>query len=311
MAKFTFPIPGRRQKPAAVQPVWAPLSKAQKILGTSGINIDLTSSPNERAGSLEPRPVSAISISISESTSTGFDEKDEGGLGILTEGEVVNNRSPRVGGFEESNIIPSRRNNGGLDGFANDVPSLTDASSLRRRESSSTIMSYYDKSKVPLGISQQTSNSAMAKGLPPKASSLLDINGTMSMTKAKKKKPAMLDLSYLLPKPRSPPRSKSVAKSFLLGLDLMTKSPSTVSQSSLGEERPPTSQRGEKKLRKKLTGETLRDQRSELLSPPEPVRGQSRSGRDSSGLSNLYEHYERMSLRDAIANSTMSEQDDL
>jgi len=295
MPKFTFPIPGRRQKTAPSAPATAPLTKAQKILGTGELNIDSPTLPKDQArwagGS---RPTSGISISISES-STGRDEHDGGGLGILREGEVVNVTSPRFPNYDdESNIIPQRRGSG-YDGR-----SLTDASSLRRRESNSTIMSYYDKTKVPLSISQQTSNSAMAKGLPSKANSLLDISGVMSPPRGKKKKkPAMLDLSYLLPKGRSP-TSANTQKSLALGAELATSSPSSVSASPFDADISPARQRSDRILGRRRKNSSGAGQ-GDVLSPPHTGKNSSRGGPEAAGLSNLYEHYEQMSFRDVMA----------
>ncbi len=108
----------------------------------------------------------------------------------------------------------------------------------------------------------------------------------------------MLDLSYLLPKSRSPPRAPGSSRGIvILGID-MTKSPSFLSHSPLndGESGRPASQRGDRRSRRKATKESLRE---ELSSPVHAARSQ-RSAQDPSGLSNLYAHYEQMSFRDVM-----------
>jgi hypothetical protein len=243
------------------------------------------------------------------------------GLGVVDEDEVLD---PPPGTYrrwaaedeEESAIIPRTGMLGA--GIGRDV--MTDASSLRRRQSSSTIASYYDKSKLPLSISQQTSNSAMAKGLPAKASALLDINSE-AMVKPKKKKPTMLDLSSLLAKTRS--RHLSIpGKSLVLGPDMMTKSPSMLSASPDATP-PPIQQRSPpKKVKKKRTKDRLREeaqqaihaamsrprtQPSPAVSPDMhstkhwiPQGARHNMTKSTANLHNLYEHYEQRTFQDVL-----------
>lgn len=164
---------------------------------------------------------------------------------------------------------------------------MTDASSLRRRESSSTIVSFYDKSKLPLSISQQTSASAIARGLPPKASSILDVDGTLSSPKKLKKKPSRLDLSYLLPKSRSAkhqtPRPDS-SNGRVLGHDIVALSPSVLS----------VSQGIDPRSIRQLSGNSTTVQSSELA--------KARAAASTANLPNLYDHYEQRSFQTIAKN---------
>ncbi|KAK3350337.1 hypothetical protein B0T25DRAFT_483268 [Lasiosphaeria hispida] len=310
-SKFTFPLPGRRSKPAPPPIITAaPLTKAQKILGTGGINTDSpTLSPDGKWW--DARSNSGISVAVSETTASHAEGRP--GLGSAHDNRSAG--SPRRQ-WDESEIIPRETNLLPPTGLGHD--GVTDASSLRRRQSSSTITSYYDKSKLPLSISQQTSNSAMAKGLPTKAQALLDMDGH-SESKPKKKKPARLDLSALLPRSRASKAKhlKPDSHKHVLGPDLMTKSPSVMSVSPADSTPPPIQQRTDRSLGKKLTRESLVERPplpeapQHLRQPPAGTRrevvGRSEGGRpghrptkSTVNLMNLYDHYEQRSFADAI-----------
>ena len=317
-SKFTFPLPGRRQKQAQPSPPPPPpsgtLSKAQKVLGTSHISVDLPStlSPGSKWG-WDSRSNSGISIAVSETAASHHDD-GEMGLGIVHEGEVANPSARRELRWEdESEIIPKTFTRQSTMAMGD----ATDASSLRRRQSSSTIASFYDKSKLPLSISQQTSNSAMAKGVPAKVHAMLDMDGANSNHKdnLRKKKPSRLDLSSLLPKSMSQRHLRpDVDKSHVLGPDMMTKSPSIMSISP-GMTPPPTKQGVERFLRRKKTKESLKDVRS----PSEPRQQYQQPGRPTSSpnpnsnshrptkstvqLHNLYDHYEQRLFAEAMEQS--------
>lgn len=302
-SKFTFPIPHRRQRPEPTPSISTPLTKAQKILGTGEISISIDSPtlPKDQSKQWETRSNSGISVTISESTASYNGTE----LGTVHEGRVTKSSydRSRLMAEQESEIIPrilnsGPRSPGGLGYDLEDM--ITDASSIRRRQSSSTITSFYDKSKLPLSISQQTSNSAMAKGLPAKASALLDMDGTVPSPKTgKKKKPAMLDLSHLLPKHKSSAKAPQTQYGMALSPDAMSRSPSMMSVSP-GITPPPVQQTGTRILRKKLTKESLRSQRSEVLSPQDNGIAQRRRANEATGLHNLYEHYEHASYRDVM-----------
>jgi hypothetical protein len=299
-SKFTFPVPGRRQKPTVPPPtttISASMSKAQRILGTTDINVDTTRHWDTMSNS-------GISVTISESTVSHA--PTETGLGILTEEpEGACSRGPDWG--EESDIVPPNLKAMGTGRRAKfDGPgkenrdAASDASSSRwRRGSTSTIMSWYDKSKLPLSISQQTSASAMAKGLPIKPSSVPDGDGTENRPKPKKK-PSRLDLSYLIPRSRS--HTSRNQNSSLLGQDYVTKSPSVTSLSpNPVVTPPPIRQRNERTLGRKATKERLNEfASSNGGSRPTTSSSNRRGAGDLGGLHNLYEHYEQMSFRQVM-----------
>ncbi|KAL2260082.1 hypothetical protein VTK26DRAFT_6021 [Humicola hyalothermophila] len=264
-SKFSFSLPGRKQKtqkqhPAPPPPISAPLTKVQKILGTAGINTDSTGVPVDSIRLWEAQSNPGNSVPTPDS---GSGEAD---YGTTTDHGWAHSNTQREGPWEdESAIIPSVLNRPGNAVAGSATPgAVTDASSLRRRQSSSTITSYYDKSKLPLSISQQTSNSAMAKGLPSKAHALLDIDGEFNnnkpppQLKKPRKKPSRLDITSLLPLHRSQKSDRSeFQKVQVLGPDLLTIPPSS-SSASPAPTPPPISQRVDRKLGHKLTRESLR-----------------------------------------------------
>ncbi|KAH8195986.1 hypothetical protein TruAng_009852 [Truncatella angustata] len=283
MVKFTFPVPGRRSKQAAEPAASAiPLTKAQKILGTGGINTGSTAAARGVTPKQPWDARSGISISISESSASHT--VTETGLEVLhEEGGFTNGMNYGGRGWDtESEVLPRHlqagnglRTQRSAATIGNDY--RTDASSLQRRQSNaSTIYSHYDRSKVPLSISQQTSNSAMAKGLPnSKANALLDMDGSISGPTGKKKKPSRLDLSMLRPRNR---RERASQAAPVLGNDYVTRSPSFVSLSS-------TQITPGRKLRKSPS--TISTGTYDSPSGPH----------DSTTLSQLYDHYEAMSFR--------------
>ncbi|KAK6073374.1 hypothetical protein SCUP234_08713 [Seiridium cupressi] len=284
-SKFTFPIPGWRKQPTEVSATSVPLTKAQKILGTGGINTESSKVPRGQVRQQPWDSRSGISISISESSASHT--TGDTGLGIVDEEDdaTVGTSYGENGWDAESDILPRQlRNGGGLRTqrsaatIGNDY--RTDASSLQRRQSNaSTIYSHYDRNKVPLSISQQTSNSAMAKGLPNKANSLLDMDGSLAGPGGKKKKPSRLDLSMLKPRSRRD-RDQNSQAAALLGNNYVTRSPSFISQSSSPYETP-------RKLRKSPSMASTGTHGSPL------------GLQDSTTLSQLYDHYEQMSFRSA------------
>ncbi len=299
MPRFNFPVPGRRRKEdIAIEPSGR-LLKAQKILGSSQINVDSS------AQHWDARSNSGISISLSE-TNTDYEPSHGSRLSNLTEGQVVNSQSAgHLPGFdEESGVLPPALIHGDGDSYyGHDGRSITDASSVRRKLSSSTIVSYYDKSKVPLVISQQTSSSAMAKGLPPKASSLLDIDGSLAKaSKGKKSKPAKLDLSRMFASRRSSATLATLhaERGLAQGPDItITRSPSSMSSSPLGYlTRPLSRQHGDKKLQPSMRGSQTRGDRRGSASPNHKLPShRSAIEQDSTRLQSLYQHYEQMTFR--------------
>lgn len=299
-SKFIFPLPGRKQKapnqpPAPPPQISGPLTKAQKILGTAGIYTDSTGLPADSLRVWESQSTSGISISVSETTS------GDAGLGFTHDGWAPPKAQRDRRWEDESAIIPSVLNRPLKEAGSMVPDAATDDSSLRRRQSSSTIRSYYDKSKLPLSISQQTSSSAMAKGLPAKAKALLDIDGKFSepppQLKKPRKKPSRLDLSSLLPRHRSPkflhPESH---KDHVLGPDMLSQSPSVLSISAASTP-PPIAQRADRTIKKKLTKESLRERPD---SGNQPGSGKQHAAKPNMELYNLYDNYEQRTFADAM-----------
>ena len=324
-SKFKFPLPHRRSKQpiVEVQSISSPMTnKAQKLLGTAEINVDSaspTSSHSDRSKFWDTRSavsgVSGISVTISESTATGTVTRTRSPLSTLQESTVTPSGRTKANGAawdQESDIIPKGLGvNGSSAGRAQNLDTITDASSLRRRRSSSTIASYYDKTKLPLSISQQTSNSAMAKGLPNKAFELLSMDSPRpapSPPTQDRRKPPKLDLTHLLPTAGSSsrnPLSRLAHKgSMVLGPDLMTRSPSVLSTSPAAS--PSDESKPEKRPRRKLTRESLRSLRSRsdktnTVSAEEAETASIRKrATDAGTLYQLYEHYEHTSYRDTM-----------
>lgn len=298
-------------------------NKAQKFLGSAEISIDNASptSPVDTSKVWETHStisgVSGISVTISETTAAAS-------VPSTAESTVTAGSKARAKAAwdQESDIIPKGLGlNTSSAARSQNLDVTTDASSLRRRRSSSTIVSYYDKSKLPLSISQQTSNSAMAKGLPGKAAELLDMKASevLDMTCPRpapkpptmhKKKPSRLDLSHLLSTSASSRLSRFSQRgkdnmNLVLGSDLFTRSPSVMSTppavSPSGFE--PKPEKG--KLRRKMTKESLRSLHSprwnsfssETSTAPVTLRNRAT---ETGNLNHLYEHYEQTSFRDTI-----------
>ncbi|KAJ4424452.1 hypothetical protein N0V82_000974 [Gnomoniopsis sp. IMI 355080] len=324
--RLKFPLPHRRSKKLPspdVLSISAPMTnKAQKLLGTAEISIDNVSptSPAENPKVWETHSaisgVSAISVTISETTAAA----SVPGTAESTITPGTSGRS-KTAWDQESDIIPRDLGfNTSSAARSQNLDVTTDASSLRRRRSSSTIVSYYDKTKLPLSISQQTSNSAMAKGYPGKVPEMQDSKASevLDMTRPRpapkpptmhKKKPSRLDLSHLLPSSASSRLSRFSQKgkenvNLVLGSDLFTRSPSVMStppavSPSAFELKPEKT-----KLRRKLTKESLRSLQhptrwnsvsSDTNSPTTSLR---KRATDTGNLNHLYEHYEKTSIRD-------------
>ncbi|KAK4097996.1 hypothetical protein N658DRAFT_518275 [Parathielavia hyrcaniae] len=300
-SKFVFPLPGRKPKSTPQMPPPSAsthlTTKAQRILGTSDPYHGSFALP-----AWETQSNSGISIAVTETTDgargQGAKHDARGASGGMRERRWE----------QESDVIPSAliRNS---DMVGSMVPDgATDASSVRRRQSSSTITSYYDKTTLPLAISQQTSNSAMAKGLPTKAQALLDIDGELTesglASRKAKKKPSRLDLSALLQKHRSPKHLRpDVSRGHRVGHDMFTKSPSPLSASPTPTP-PPAQQRTDRGIRKKLTKESLRENPAQQPAPygfagwTDDVSEQPTKA--SLELYHLYDHYEQRSFADAM-----------
>lgn len=291
-SKFKFPVPGRSSKKQQAQSlaVPVPLSKAQRILGADGINIGSSRLAVDPGRAWETSSTGAISISISESSASEaahdvrFEQEDGRKLRWEEESAIiprnirsaqssahrgmVGNRSPYTGGNE------SRDN-------------VTSTSIRGRRLSSSTIDTHYDAAKMPLAISQQTSNSAMAKGLPTKINELLDMDGSLAGPQTmKKKKPTMLDLSRLRPRGHKDRNRNSRNPEPILGNNYVMRSPSVMAQTPRSPQMSsPTLEERQRTPRKRSKQQNARQ------SP------RSKGVTEAAGLHQLYHHYEQMSFQ--------------
>ncbi|KAL2759339.1 hypothetical protein ACRALDRAFT_2023557 [Sodiomyces alcalophilus JCM 7366] len=208
-SKFTFPIPDKRPKNNLPPIISPPMSKVQRILGNAEINIE------------PPRPwdtmsASGISVSVSEHSSAASSYHSEQERRFFPSG---NDNANGASNWEvESETLPAHLHSSTTRhtsmGFPGEGKSMRDpvsnTSIVSRPRSNSTLKSWYDKSRVPLSISQQTSSSAIAKGVPSKASRLLDVDGTSfnaprppkpastTSTSTKKKRPSRLDFTSFI-----------------------------------------------------------------------------------------------------------------
>lgn len=310
-SKFTFPVPGRKSKEPPT--ISAPLTKVQKILGTGQINIDSLTVPNNNSRQWDTRSTGGISISVSESSIS--QATNDNGYGIVEDrdnGDRAGRSHGQRSWEQESAIIPRilrnghRSNDRTLSGkkstsaiSADYLDVTTDSSSIRRQHSSSTIHSYYEKANVPLSVSQQTSNSAIARGLPPKAKALLDVEGIhINRTDSKKKKPPKLDLLMLTGRHRRQHQQQQQQQPYqppevepVLGNNYVMKSPSLVSPSfeepmQSYETTHYSSKRNTKLLPMDATAPSLKSM------------GPNRLRASSDTTHQLYDHYEQMLARD-------------
>ncbi|PHH73717.1 hypothetical protein CDD80_3620 [Ophiocordyceps camponoti-rufipedis] len=247
MALFPFPGPGRKKtasQPASLEP----LSKAHKILGSTPLSIDAPPPSNRDDGS------SSDDRSVTSATTSCDTDYDHVGIAKSDTGSALFLRPPRLD----------------LDG--------SEPSILRKSPSSSTIRSWYDKSKLPLSVSQQTSSSAMAKGLPCKPDRTPAAGNCLEPWNHKKRKPSGLDLDRThLGQPVVGP---------VLSPGHIMKSPSILS--TLAPSLRPR--------RRRHTDETLPSPRpdppSHHRNPPWP-----RANDALNALPGLYDHYEQRSMR--------------
>ncbi|KAK3342549.1 hypothetical protein B0H65DRAFT_222966 [Neurospora tetraspora] len=222
-SKFPFSIPGRKAKPVPPPPPpppppSGPLTKAQKILGTGGINID---SPWEIRASpaISNAPISGAAHHGERDAGRRRAHHNEASASHERRWDNEPEAAPRNTGWQH-NEGPESMNYEG-----------TNTSHQQRRQSSSTVASYYDKQQQQLQ-QQQTQNSAMSKQLPSKAQQLLDYdNGipeTIPEARIKKKKSSMLDISSRLLKSKSSKHLKPDLVDYsahVLGADMITNSP--------------------------------------------------------------------------------------
>jgi len=227
-SKFSLPLPGRKARPQKVEEVaveipppltsHSTLSKAERLLGTSGLPGQSPQLKSQPSLPLLPRP-SFASLAISDISIANISESDKRSNSTLR--QVSNSRTHTLRNQTSVDMLGAQ---GEDSGRAESVGSRT-AWQLRSRESSSTLKSYYDPTKSPPTISQQTSDSAirdmaLRKGKPPvirtipnayvnaPIHSTTEDNGAEDIAPtvptSRKRKPARLDFSKMFQKSKSP-----------------------------------------------------------------------------------------------------------
>ncbi len=307
-SKFTFPVPHR--KPKEPPSISAPLTKVQKILGTGEVNIDSLTIPNRESRRWDTGSAGGISISVSESSASQ-----------PTNGHFTENSGRRnfdsLSWEQESAIIPRilqshyssngkilnvKKSTGAFSADYLDVK--TDTSAVRRQHSSSTIHTYYEKANMPLHISQQTSNSVIARGLPAKAKALLDVEGA-HLTRAdskRRKKPPKLDFLMLSGKHRRQQKQQQQQQQQaqhhfqspevepVLGNNYVTRSPSLVSVNLESEQSNHSMYRSPERT-KQLPS-------TDANAPSLSSFGPNRLRAAGDTTRQLYDHYEQMLAKD-------------
>ncbi|GAB0132739.1 hypothetical protein EsDP_00001166 [Epichloe bromicola] len=277
MARFSFSIAGRKKQPVHPPTHLPPTSKAHRILGSTPLSIDAPPGWDN----------ASISITTDDRSATAVPRYSESHLGIddyTDDDQVVFANQDEVWGEASDLAHPLRLN--AVNAQTPAKTASTDTTGrLRMSRSLSMIRSWYEKSKLPPVLSQQTSSSSVAKGLPPYTSD----EGT---ARTKKKKPAMLDLSRTRIQEQDTVGSGPWTTS---RMDHMLTSPFLLPPSSSMsiyscESRKPTN---------KFTNETL-----QIPAPETPRSNRSGSGRlghgSPSDLPSLYDHYEQMSIRQVM-----------
>ncbi|KAI0203644.1 hypothetical protein F4808DRAFT_457912 [Astrocystis sublimbata] len=302
-SKFRFPTLGRSKKQEVpTVSVTTPLSKAQRILGTDGLNINTSTLRLDTNQPWETSSAGGISTSVSESNlsrpahDVGLELEDERNAFWEEESAIIP-RPIRSAHGSHPRALKTKRsaltvgNNESRDNIAS-------LSSRSRRQSTSTIDSHYESEKMPLAISQQTSSSAMAKGLPSKINELLDMDGSLAGTPngKKKKKPARLDLSRLRPRGQRERKGSDQSAEPVYGTNYVSRSPSFFSQFPLPPDSGSTGNPRTPRWRTKQQPVVQESPRSKGITQP-------------TGLHQLYDHYEKMSFHneEALDEDTVQE----
>ncbi|KAI1200133.1 hypothetical protein F5X97DRAFT_101521 [Nemania serpens] len=300
-SKFKLQMPGRSgtKQQVPVVSVSGPLSKAQRILGADGINTGSSRLAVDIGRSWEAASTGGVSASISESSAsqathdTGLD-RDDGRKALWEQESTTIPRQIRSAHGTGPRSLAKKRSTFSIRNESRD--NITNVAPRGRRLSSSTIDTHYDSANMPLAISQQTSNSAMAKGLPTKVNELLDMDGTLAGTQTAKKKPAKLDLSRLRPKAYRD-RNRHASQIEPVGINAM-RSPSVMSQRTESRVLSSPASEGQLKTPRKL----IKHQLATRHSP------RSKGITDTTGLHQLYHHYEQMSFQDDEASEDIDEE---
>lgn len=292
MARFPFSLPGRKKSALQLKPT-EPLSKAHRVLGSTPLSID---SPPPHWDDGSSSSVASDKHVGTTAPSAGHRRLDSHGL---HDNHPVSIAKSEDGWRGDSDALPHplRLNAVGLGDCYEADRSTVASSILRNSLSSSTMKSWYDRANMPLAISQQTSSSAMAKGLPSKAERILDVDDFYG--NKPRKKPGKLDLSAIMPGPRRPrvsSHSRQDVGAAVLGPEYLTRSPSVLTPTS-----PPARQTEQKRAKRG----------ARLCSTSEARLSGARSGSPwlpSSTLGelpSLYDHYEQMSLRQLMRHGSL------
>ncbi|KAJ6437832.1 glutathione-dependent formaldehyde-activating enzyme [Purpureocillium lavendulum] len=290
MARFPFSMPGRK-KSAPQLTLTEPMSKAHRVLGATPLSIDTPPHWDDNSSS-------GFSDEHSGPKSTGFPDS---WTREFDEHHPLDIARSDNGWGEESDIIPHPLRGDAVDlGDGSDVGKSAESSLMRKSRSSSTIRSWYDRSKMPLAISQQTSSSAMAKGVPTKAERLLDV-GDFHAPRPKKK-PGKLDLAALVSGARAPKKGShphQQGRGSLLGTEYITKSPSVLTPTT------PTTRRHQGHSAGEGRRPSVND--GSGSGPATDGSNQWPPNNALSELPSLYDHYEQMSLRQIMKHEPMPE----
>jgi hypothetical protein len=272
--KFSFPIPGRRQKkvdkdddavstfstPSAherIPRLEEPSSKAHRVLGTSDSMYRTTSKQSV--------PASPGYMSVTVSEASYGSQHDDRTSNMDHNGYLAR---PVVSRRPSSNVMGRPYTGDGGRGSDHSIASHR----LHPQTSNSTMRSHYDAKSSPLAISQQTSDSAvrdmaLRRGKPQIVTDYSSgyvaspvspvIHDEARRKEQRKSKPARLDLSKLFPKPQGSSQSSA-----LLSPTKMVNSPAAMSFTSdyhfprpmTREPTPnPTGQAKPKKLQRKVS----------------------------------------------------------
>ncbi|KJZ74628.1 hypothetical protein HIM_05978 [Hirsutella minnesotensis 3608] len=291
MALFTFISYGRK-KPAIEQPVTEHMSKAHKILGSTPLSIDAPPCHRDDASS------TVLSDDRSATTITSVDPDSE--PSDLDDDHPVGIAKSDNGWGDESAVLPSPLRVDIEPGQDLDESSII----LRNSRSSSTIKSWYDKSKLPLSISQQTSSSAMAKGPPIQPDMMLDFGSraykaveTHPHSETGTRKPAKLHLTSLMPGPRLMRKiSQTQLGTSVSGTDSTVRSykpmsmPSPITPTAQNFHQPQSPERCHRVSPTAAAARSEAGGRSGGSQWPRPNDA-------LDALPTLYDHYEQMSMR--------------
>lgn len=188
--KFSFPLPRRKSSsdkqpgPSPQRmysddmddlPLSSPGVKAEKVLGTSDYNnLDLLEQPPRRPKRLRKNP-SFMSVTVSEAGSESVKDSDDELSSAMSVSCDRSQHRPSISRNEPSSPLLGQSFSTAIEERA----SNSDLSDPKARyfPSSSTLRSYYDPTKSPLSVSQQTSASsardmALRKGCPSVSSPL-------------------------------------------------------------------------------------------------------------------------------------------